>query len=86
MPNADPQRPIGRTGRNAADGRAQYPSRWQLRATGAAPFELDVTPLLADQELRVLVRYWEGAVAVRGTRSGRPVTGYGYLEMTGYAR
>ena len=70
----------------AADGRAQYPARWQLRATGAVPFELDITPLLADQELHVLVRYWEGAVAVRGTRAGRPVTGYGYLEMTGYAR
>jgi predicted secreted hydrolase len=70
----------------AADGAATYPARWTLRARGTEPFELDVTPLLADQELRVLVRYWEGAVAVRGTRAGRPVTGRGYLEMTGYAR
>ena len=70
----------------APDGRAGYPARWQLRARGAVPFELEVTPLLADQELRVLVRYWEGAVAVRGTRGGVPVAGRGYLEMTGYSR
>lgn len=70
----------------AADGRASYPARWRLRSRGAVAFDLEVTPLLADQELRVLVRYWEGAVAVRGTRDGAPVAGRGYLEMTGYAR
>ncbi|MBX3329310.1 MAG: lipocalin family protein [Nitrospira sp.] len=50
---------------------------------------LDVTPLLADQELRTLrstkVSYWEGAVAVTGTKQGRPVKGQGYVELTGYA-
>lgn len=70
----------------AADGRASYPARWRLRSRGAVAFDFEVTPLLADQELRVLVRYWEGAVAVRGTREGAPVAGRGYLEMTGYAR
>ena len=69
----------------APDGRARYPARWRLRGRGAEPFDLEVAPLLADQELRVLVRYWEGAVAVRGTRGGRPVAGRGYLEMTGYS-
>ena len=48
--------------------------------------EVDVAPRLPDQELRTLVRYWEGAVAVRGTKRGAAVTGLGYLEMTGYAR
>ena len=28
--------------------------------------------------------YWEGAVLVSGEREGRPVSGVGYLEMTGY--
>jgi predicted secreted hydrolase len=69
----------------AGDGAATYPARWRLRGRGAVPFELEVEPLLADQELKLLVRYWEGAVAVRGTRSGLPVRGRGYLEMTGYA-
>lgn len=67
----------------AADGRAAYPATWRLQAS-EPDFDLEVTPLLPDQELRVLVRYWEGAVAVRGTRAGKPVTGRGYLEMTGY--
>lgn len=67
----------------AADGGARYPARWRLVCEEPA-FRLDVTPLLPDQELRTLVRYWEGAVAVTGTRGGRPVSGRGYLEMTGY--
>ena len=46
---------------------------------------LAVAPLLADQELDVSVRYWEGAIAVRGTAQGVPVNGRGYLELTGYA-
>jgi predicted secreted hydrolase len=67
----------------APDGRARYPARFHLTST-SPPFDLEIGPLLADQELHVLVRYWEGAVAVRGTRDGKPVTGRGYLEMTGY--
>lgn len=69
----------------AADGGAAYPAGFRLVGAGSA-FDLEVVPLLADQELRTLVRYWEGAVAVRGTRNGRPVAGRGYLEMTGYGR
>ncbi|MCU0862761.1 MAG: carotenoid 1,2-hydratase [Planctomycetes bacterium] len=68
----------------ASDGGASYPAAWRLVAQGPVAFELEVTPLVADQELRLLVRYWEGAVGVRGTRDGAPVTGRGYLEMTGY--
>ena len=40
---------------------------------------------LPDQELDVSVRYWEGAVDARGTARGLPMTGRGYLELTGYA-
>jgi predicted secreted hydrolase len=47
--------------------------------------DVTVTPLLADQELPVTVRYWEGAVAVKGQRANQPIQGNGYLEMTGYA-
>ena len=39
---------------------------------------------IADQELDVSFRYWEGAVTVAGTRRGTPVTGRGYVELTGY--
>jgi predicted secreted hydrolase len=30
-------------------------------------------------------RYWEGAVRVEGERDGRPVSGQGFVELTGYA-
>ena len=75
--------PIGEW--TAPDGGATYPERWRLRCA-EPPFDLEVTPLLADQELHTLVRYWEGAVGVQGTRGGQPVQGRGYLEMTGYVR
>lgn len=61
-----------------------YPARWRLRLP-AEDIDLEVTPLLADQELDLSVRYWEGAVSVRGTSAGRPIAGRGYVELTGYA-
>ncbi len=46
--------------------------------------ELTVSPLLADQEIDHSVVYWEGAVQATGTAGGRPVGGWGYVELTGY--
>ena len=50
---------------------------------------IEITPLLADQELNttgsVSVTYWEGAVGVTGESHGKAVTGEGYVELTGYA-
>lgn len=71
-------------GRWRAPSGAEYPERWSL-AIPSRQLELSVTPALADQELPVSIRYWEGAVRVAGTRDGAAVAGVGYLEMTGYA-
>jgi predicted secreted hydrolase len=60
-----------------------YPAGWRLTDL-AGGLELTVTPLLADQELDVSPRYWEGAVEVRGTDGGLPVAGHGYVELVGY--
>jgi predicted secreted hydrolase len=49
-----------------------------------ADIELTVRPLLADQELPLSLRYWEGAAAAAGTHDGRPVSARGYVELTGY--
>ena len=62
---------------------ARYPSRFRLRLP-SEEMELEVAPLAADQELRAVVRYWEGAVDVRGVSRGKPVEGEGYIELTGY--
>jgi predicted secreted hydrolase len=72
----------------STESKATYPSRWRLKFP-SLDLVLDVVPLLADQELRTSrstkVSYWEGAVAVTGTKQGRPIKGQGYVELTGYA-
>lgn len=61
----------------------RYPSRWAMRLPGEN-LDLIITPRLPDQEMRLQVRYWEGAVTVEGKAGGKPVNGQGYLEMTRY--
>jgi predicted secreted hydrolase len=67
---------------------AVYPARWTVRVPGRG-IELELTPVLADQELApdgpVSIVYWEGSVRVRGRERGRAVAGVGYVELTGYA-
>ncbi|HSW30132.1 MAG TPA: lipocalin-like domain-containing protein [Longimicrobiales bacterium] len=73
------------TGRwtSPVDG-AAYPSGWRIAVPGAG-LDLEVTPVLEDQELDLAFRYWEGAVRVSGTAAGRTLAGRGYVELTGYA-
>ena len=61
-----------------------YPSKWRVKIPAAA-VDLVVTPYIKNQELDVSVRYWEGAVQLTGTSRGQPISGSGYVEMTGYA-
>ncbi len=67
---------------------ARYPSRWRLSSRSLSLY-VEITPLLAEQELitrrSTQVTYWEGAVHVSGTQSGRSISGQGYVELTGYA-
>jgi predicted secreted hydrolase len=61
-----------------------YPARWRLRVPGE-DLDLVVDPWIPDQEMRTSFVYWEGAVRVTGTDDGRPLSGQGYVELTGYA-
>jgi predicted secreted hydrolase len=63
---------------------ARYPARWRVQIP-SEELDLEVRPALADQELDVSFRYWEGAVEIEGSRQGRPIRGRGYVELTGYA-
>jgi predicted secreted hydrolase len=67
----------------------RYPSRWHVAVPKLA-LSLDVRPLLPDQELTTSrstqVTYWEGAVEASGQLQGAPVSGQGYVELTGYAK
>ena len=77
----------GRRWRSTGTG-AQYPVEWEVEVPGLG-VRLDVRPRIDGQEVHaeggLLPAYWEGAVLVAGEREGRPVSGVGYLEMTGYA-
>ena len=77
----------GRRWRSEATG-ARYPVEWRVEVPHLDLW-LAVRPRLDAQEVftgrGILPAYWEGAVRYAGERRGRPVTGVGYLEMTGYA-
>ena len=62
----------------------KYPSSWQVNVPHL-DLQLDVQPVIDDQELNATVRYWEGAVNVNGKRNGKKLGGRGYVELTGYA-
>ena len=62
---------------------AQYPVSWEL-AIPTEQIQLEIRPLIPQQELNLTVRYWEGAVIATGTGSSRGLSGRGYLELTGY--
>lgn len=61
----------------------EYPSRWVL-SVASKNLSLEIEPYQADQELNLSFDYWEGAVTITGTWDGQPVTGNGYVELTGY--
>jgi predicted secreted hydrolase len=63
---------------------ATYPSGWKITIPGSN-ISLNVEPLVADQELNVSFTYWEGAVRITGVKGNQPVTGFGYVELVGYA-
>lgn len=67
---------------------AKYPSKWKLTVPGEK-IELEVTPLLPDQELVTPgtsgVNYWEGLCKFEGRVGEKKVSGRGYVELVGYA-
>ena len=66
---------------------ASWPVVWNMQ--GDSPhgkWALTVSPALDDQEMNLTFRYYEGLVEVEGVWSGAPVSGWGYMELTGYAR
>jgi len=54
----------------------RQPARWRLSVPSAA-LRLEIDPRLADQELIVGTRYWEGAVTVAGSSASGPIAGRG---------
>jgi predicted secreted hydrolase len=67
---------------------ATYPAGWRVKIP-AAGLNLTLTPTMADQEVRAgapaQVSYWEGQVNIQGQKEHKPISGQGYVELTGYA-
>jgi RND superfamily putative drug exporter len=67
---------------------AVYPSGWTL-SIPVEQLDISLTPTVLDQELDTRpttgVVYWEGSQHVEATRAGSPLSGEGYVELTGYA-
>ena len=78
---------IEATGRTVrAPSGATYPIEWRITVP-AQQLSMVVTTPLPEQELSTTaagIAYWEGLVDVAATSRGQPVSGHGYLEMTGY--
>jgi len=68
---------------------ATYPIAWKI-SIPKLETELEAKTPLASQELtgktKIAPSYWEGAITLRGHRGRTPLSGVGYLEMTGYDR
>jgi predicted secreted hydrolase len=73
--------------RSPASG-AEYPTAWAIEMPRFG-LRLAARAAFADQELRTEestgVTYWEGSINIEGTGESKPISGRGYLEMTGYA-
>ncbi|MGD9333036.1 MAG: lipocalin-like domain-containing protein [Desulfobacterales bacterium] len=65
-----------------------YPLDWAIRLP-AHGIQLTLTAALDAQEMITTgstgVTYWEGSVSISGEAGGKPVSGKGYMELTGYA-
>jgi len=68
---------------------AVYPIAWKI-AIPKLGIELEEHTSLAAQEFagktKIAPSYWEGAITLQGHREQMPLSGVGYLEMTGYDR
>jgi predicted secreted hydrolase len=66
---------------------AVYPISWKIQIPQLA-ISLEAKTRLPSQELttqsNLAPKYWEGAITLNGERNSQPISGVGYLELTGY--
>ena len=76
--------PVGETW-TSPQSSGTYPIQWHVSIPSLS-LQIGVATPLPNQELvsKIGPSYWEGAVDVSAQRAGIPLTGIGYLEMTGY--
>ncbi|MFY9941869.1 MAG: lipocalin-like domain-containing protein [Desulfobacterales bacterium] len=76
------------TWKSPASG-AIYPARWRVQVH-SLDLDLTVAPSMPAQELQTPettgVTYWEGSVDATGRVGRKPLSGRGFVELTGYAK
>jgi len=61
----------------------EYPSSWDLNIP-SLDMILNIKSYMNKQEIDLSVRYWEGAVDIKGKIGANNITGHGYVELSGY--
>lgn len=64
---------------------ARYPIKWEI-ALRSLDLKVNMRASIPHSELVMPatdVNYWEGAVEIQGQKKGQPITGRGYVEMSG---
>ncbi|MEO8352854.1 MAG: lipocalin-like domain-containing protein [Chthoniobacteraceae bacterium] len=69
----------------SSESGARYPVAWRVRIPSLDLEARTSTPLERQELVLTPISYWEGAIDVEGKRAGRPISGRGYMELTGYA-
>lgn len=62
----------------------RYPLNWRLELPEQSML-LQIKPWREDQEATDFQTRWSGLVSISGHRGGDPLTGYGLLQLSGYA-
>lgn len=63
--------------------KVSYPLEWKIMIPERKLF-LKASPLMKNQEISFgVMHYWEGPLSISGTFGGKPVRGYGFLELVG---
>ena len=72
----------------SGDTDAVYPVEWSISIPEIG-LTLKTRPVVRKQEVFFMnypdASYYEGLIAVEGSSSGQPITGWGYMELVGYA-
>lgn len=64
--------------------KGEYPVTWHLKIP-SLQMDMKISAAQKNQELLLTpVSYWEGAIRAEGSSWQKPISGKGYLEMTGY--
>lgn len=61
----------------------EYPNKWNLDIP-KYDISLNIETRIKEQEMKLSVKYYEGSIKVSGRNGAKDVSGFGFVELTGY--